>query len=244
MKRSIYIFKSAIFVFGILVYFGAYYAFTGGHPTGGNDDLTLPNAQFLWTTIGIVYLVFFFPLFFGRITFATFITNPATIVLLWWTDCVFCVSSLIFAVLVYKRIVDPSVALLVEGIVVFLGLVIILAGLLSGEQISAVEVKENRLMSNVTALRASFDNLNIRVQRCANVPGEIKSEIARCTEDVRYMSGVSGITAIDLESRIHELVEEIDDNMDKIERGSPCTTLSSLVNNLVALIAERKMCVN
>lgn len=177
-KQKLYALKGIAFGAGVLIYAVCFAIFTKGAPPNGSESLTAPNEQFIWSTVAIVYIAFFLPLLFNDVTFKNLATQPASLVLLWALDILFCVASLVMSVFVYWRKMETATALIAEGIIVFFALLTILLSLINSEKFKTVgEVKES-VEEAKSAIKASVKN---KVE-------EVKSKAAKTTTPEKDIS--------------------------------------------------------
>lgn len=241
-KNVVAIIKASGFFIGVIFYVLFFLLVTGGHPSNNITSTTTHDELYLWVVIMISYCAFFMPLAFDIFSYKSIAKQIWLQVILFLLDCTFCIASLVTAVLVCNNKLDKAISLMMQGVIVFVNLVFILIGTILKGKDDSPRKKEKLLKSNVMVLRENFDKLARRVQMVDAIKSDTKNQIIQMAEDTRYMATVENATAIDLESRIQDLIDEVNDNCTSIEQGLSCTTLDSLVNSMDSLVNERKMC--
>lgn len=164
-KQRLYALKGVIFGLGVILYAVCFAIFTKGAPVNGSENLTTHNAQFVWSTVAIVYIALFLPLLFNEVTFKNIAAQPVAFAFLWIIDIIFCVASLVMSIFVYYRKMETATALIVEGVIVFLALLTVLISLIKGEDNKTIgEVQESVKESIKDAKTNAKDTLKTSLQ--------------------------------------------------------------------------------
>lgn len=236
------IFKIILFFFGAFIIIALFLIITGGHPSSNATDSKSRDELYLWVNIFVVYNAFFSPLVFKSVSYKSIAQQRWIQVILFILDCMFCIFSIFTAILVCNGTFSKAHSLIIGGLIVNLNLIFILIATILKGHLDNAKAKVRGLKSNVMALRESFESLSKRVDLITQISADVKNAISQMETDTRYMAIMESATAIDLESRIQNLIDEINDNCASIEQGLSCTTLDSLVNSAVGLVNERKLC--
>lgn len=196
--KQLNVFKTILFIFGLLVIGAAFLIVNLPIPEEG----LLESQKFFWINIAIMYLVFFCPFFFSSISTKTIDTKITSTVGVWIGVIIFELVALVFSILVLNQVVNFKIALLVELVLIFICGILIFWGYFAGNHIANVQANEEKSLSKIADVKNAFEMLNLKAETWGDDFNEQKSKVKKLCDDVKYLSPVDTDDASKIEQKL------------------------------------------
>jgi hypothetical protein len=208
----------------------------------------LTNATiFTWLSVGIMYLMFFIPIFFSTINIANFSGKIPSLSIIWTGITGYVIASIIVIILLSNAGISLNKALAGQAALLFLFAVCVFLAFSASSHARRVDEEEKKKRQFVTGLKARAQILSPSLN---NLPSEyeaVKTAIARTLEEIKYISPVDRFEGFDLELKIMDSLDAISDVCDNIAAGDQVVPMETSVPlekeawMLQLLVKERKL---
>ncbi|MBO8456702.1 MAG: hypothetical protein IAA81_00550 [Spirochaetes bacterium] len=203
-KKALSVFRGIIFFVGIVVILVLFISFR-------NEENPEPwRYNYFWVSIAVSYLVVFFPVFFpprdenssGGVFsgFAMYIIACGAFVLV----------SILLAILVslglFKNLTVP---LSIQLVIFFFFLIEVYLSVLTTSHISDVAKSGAEKRTGIVELRNLSGQLTSLASALGDENASLKNDLAKLSDDLRYLSPSSDTAAVELENKMFILLKEI-----------------------------------
>ncbi|MDR2783298.1 MAG: hypothetical protein LBB48_05590 [Treponema sp.] len=231
-------FRIILFLFGAGVVALAFVLNTSGK--------VLTNAAiFTWISIGIMYLMFFIPIFFSTINIANFSGKIPSLSVMWTGIASYIIASSIVIILLSNAVISLNKAVTGQAALLFLFAICAFLAFFASSHARDVGEEEKKKTQFSTGLKARAQILSLSVNSLPAEYEAAKTIIARALEEIKYLSPVDGFEGFDLEYKIMDSLNSISDICDiTVGIAVPMGTTGSLETEarmLQMLVKERKL---
>ncbi|MCL2878670.1 MAG: hypothetical protein FWF29_00360 [Treponema sp.] len=209
--------------------------------TRGNRELTRIDA-FVWTSIGICYLIFFLPFFFSMINISNFSGKVPVISLIWPGIILYIAASVVVMVMLTATgVILFNTAVIIQAILFFGFLVTVYFAYFASSHIGNVAAQEDRKKQFIKEIKPKAQVLSLTVNGLPAEYEKAKKTLNRAFDDIRYIYPVDNGIGDDLELQIITSLNTISELCSGINSGAHSAVLEQEADKLCMLIKERKL---
>lgn len=207
----------------------------------GDRELNRIDA-FVWTSIGIMYLVFFLPFFFSEVNISNFSGKVPVLSLIWFGIILYLPASVIIIVLLSKTdVISFNAAVIIQAVLIFLFLVDVYFAYFAGSHTSAAAAEEadkrqyiSRIKSKAQIFQLSLDKLPAEYENSQKI-------LKKTLDDIKYIYPINGGAGSDLELKILRSLDILLELAGSIKSGAGTAAMGTEAENLQTLVNERKL---
>ena len=209
--------------------------------TKGDRELTQIDA-FVWTSVGLMYLIFFLPFFFSAINIANFSGKIPALSIVWLGIFLYLAASVIVIVLLaVAHVISINTAILIQVILLFLFIIDVYLAYFASSHVRSVAAEEAGKQQYIARIKPKAQVLSLSVNK---LPAEYESAqkiLKQALEDIKYIYPVNSGAGDDLEMRIINSLDTLSELCGSIPSGAHTTALLPEAENLLMLVKERKL---
>jgi hypothetical protein len=198
---------------------------------------------FVWTSIGLMYLIFFLPFFFSAINISNFSRKIPVLSLVWTGILLYITASIIVIVLLSAvKIISVNVAVIIQSILFFLFLIDVYFSYFASSHISSVaaeEAEKKQYINNYIKPKAQV--LSLAVNKLPAEYEKAQKTILQTLEEIKYIYPVSDGAGDNLESWIIQSLNTLSELCGNIPSGATPAVLYTEAEKLSSLVKERKL---
>ena len=221
-----------LFLVGIGIIILAFFLITGGRELNRID-------AFVWTSIGLIYLLFFIPFFFSAINIANFSGKVPVLSIVWTGIMLYAAASIVIILLVRTDHVSLNTAIIIQAILLFMFFIDVYFAYFASAHVSSVAAEESSLRQYITEIKSKAQVLSLSVNRLPAEYEKAQKNIQRVLEDIRFISPVKD--AGDLEPNILRSLDKLSEIIDGVQSGAHPVSLDNEIANLQMLVNKRKL---
>jgi hypothetical protein len=225
--------RALLFILGAGIVTAAFFIFTAGRELSR-------AAVFTWVSLGIMYILFFAPLFFSSLTISNFSGKIPSLAMIWIGIFVYIPASVVVIALLFHGI-SLRTAVVSQLVLLFLFAVNVYFAFLASSHVKRVAGEEMVQRMFLDEVKSAAQTLSLGVNR---LPGEYEGAqrtIKAALEDIRYISPVNGGIGDDAELRMIHSLQMLSELCAGISTGSRPATLEAEANNLQMVVKERRL---
>jgi hypothetical protein len=233
-KNQSLIFKTIIFVFGICIIALAF------NLINADADLTKID-KFTWASVVVMYLVFFCPFFFSSITINNFSGKIPRLSLMWTGIALYLVASFVVIRLVRSSTISFNAAVIVQAVLIFMFAIDLYFAYFASSHAREVADEEaskrhylNEIKSKAASLALAAGSLPIEYER-------VQKTILAAADDIRYISPVDQMGALDVELEILSTLDNLSLCCDAVSRKGQPMSFEEDARKLQMLVKQRKL---
>ena len=231
-------FRFLLFLVGAGIVVLAFFLLTG------ERDLTRVDG-FVWTSIGLMYLVFFLPFFFSAIRVGNFSGKVPSLTLSWLSVILYIsVSMAIIFLLVLMPFITINMAIIAQAVVLFLFAVSIYFAYFASSHVGNVAREEAGMRRNIAQLKPKAQSLLLAIGRLPAEYDAAQKSLRQAIEEIRFIYPVGGGAGDELELGIIRSLDTIREICDGISSGAYNAALEAEAEKLRMLVKERKLLKN
>ncbi|MDR2841733.1 MAG: hypothetical protein LBV52_00850 [Spirochaetaceae bacterium] len=232
-KNQSLIFRIVLFLLGAAIIALAFFLFGNG-----SSELS-QNDKFIWASIAIMYIVFFCPFFFSKITIGNFSVKIPNLALVWTALVFYIVISIGIIALLKTSHISFNTALVIQAILFFLLAISVYFAYFAQTHVQNVAAEEAHIRQNLSEAKTKAASLLINVQNLNGQYESVQKTILRTLDDIKYLSPVSNDS--ELELKIIALLNLLSMHCETIAQGGHAQTIENDANNLQMLVKQRKL---
>ena len=204
--------------------------------TGGRE-LTRTDA-FFWTSISLMYLIFFFPFFFSAINISNFSGKIPALSLVWFSIFLYIAASItVIILLLTTLVISLTTAVIIQTALLSLFFVNVYFAYIAVDHVRTVAAEEAGEQKYLTQIKSKARVLQLSVEKFQ--PESAKNIIEQALDDIKYIYPVNNGAGSDLELKIFGSLETLSELAGSVG-VNPAVQQSEAVN-LQALVNERKL---
>ncbi|MCL2138605.1 MAG: hypothetical protein FWH41_03645 [Treponema sp.] len=207
-------------------------------------ELTGTDA-FIWTSIGIMYLVLSLPSFFSIIRISNFSSKIPYLALLWLGIILYLILSIILIVIlaVFPNIITLNTAIIIQSILLFLFAVIIFLASYASGHVRAVAKEEAAKLHSLSQIKQKAQSLLLTVNKLPSEYANAQKIIQTTIEDVKYIYPVNNWAGEDLEIKILQSINVISELCSNFQSGAQALPdrMNTEAEGFNMLVKERKL---
>ncbi|MDR0641611.1 MAG: hypothetical protein LBG07_04040 [Treponema sp.] len=207
---------------------------------GGGKTLDRING-FMWVSIALMYLVIFVPFFFSAIRIGNFSAKIPSLVMVWAGVFVYVPLSTAVIILLKTGILTFHVSVIIQTVLVFIFAVNIYFGYFANLHLRNTALEESNLYACLTEIKSKAASLSLFLARLPARYEEIQKTLKRSLDDIKYITPVQNGLGNDGENRILASLEQIRTRCETIAQGGTPPDFETRVDELKALVNERKL---
>ena len=230
-RNNLNLFKTLIFIFGLIIVSISFYLFSGFN---SEEGLTA-NQKFFWINAFVCYLVFFIPFFFSSITEKSLDIKITSTITIWISVLFFEFVAITVGILVLNNVIDFKLGSLIELVVFFVAAIIVFFGYFAGNHINTVQSRETISLSKINEVKSVFDLLNLKVDMWSDDFYLQKDKVKKICENVKYLSPVDSELSNKLESNLILQANLI------LESTGSAEELDKKIIELTSLLKQREL---
>ena len=235
-KNQSSIFRVLLFIFGAGIIVLAFFLWKGDRELFRKDI-------FMWTSIGLMYLIFFLPFFFSAISIGNFSGKIPKLVIVWLGISFYIAASLTVIVLLtrFPPVISFNTAIIIQAVILFLFCISIFTAFFASTHVGKVAAEEAVKQQYIKQLKPKAQVLLLSVDK---LPGEYEKAqkiLKQAVEDIRFIYPVDSGAGDDLELQILKSLNIISELCNGILTGAHTVVLEGEAEKLLMLIKERKM---
>ena len=235
-KQSLII-RISLFAFGLAVIAVAFALFA---PHLENGSIPARH-KFFWFCIALEYVAFFCPFFFSHVTSAGFARKGPSLVMLWGTVISFNALCIVLSVLVLLRIFPLSLGIVLLLAFIFVAGILVFIGFAASSHVGAVESAERPVTDAKENLRNQASVLELKVSSLGDAAQAVSGRVKALAEEIRYTAPCSRSEALMLDNKIASLLRRCADLCSLSTADSAVRELERPLQELEALVRERKL---
>lgn len=229
------IFKLLLFLAGAVIIILAFFMTTKNHGLSQTD-------VFVWSSIGLMYLVFFLPFFFSSINISNFSGKIPVLSIIWLGILLYIAASITVIILhAVIKIIPIELAVLIQVILFFLFLVDIYFGYFASSHVSKVAAQEADMQQYIKQIKPKAQSLLLSVNTLPSEYENAQKTLKKVLEDIKYIYPVDKGAGDNLELQIIESLNTVSELCAGISSGAHSTALEQEANKLLILTKERKL---
>jgi hypothetical protein len=209
--------------------------------TTGNRELTRIDA-FVWTSVGIMYLMFFLPFFFSVIKIGNFSVKIPGLVLFWLGIFLYILcSTVIILLLAPLRLLPFNAAIIIQSIVLFLFLINVFFAFFASSHIANTAAGESGKQQHLNRIKPKARILSLSVDKLSPEYARAQKILTQALDDIKYIYPADRGAGSELELQIIASLDFLSELCDNIQAGSHTTELLPEAEKLQRLVNERKL---
>ncbi|MCL2043670.1 MAG: hypothetical protein FWG89_05970 [Treponema sp.] len=231
------LFRSLLFFAGVGIIILAFFL------TKGDRELTGVDA-FIWTSIGVMYLVLALPFFFSAISVGNFSEKIPSLVIIWWRSIpLYIVASIIIIILLSWNppVIIINTAIIIQSILLFLFALSIYLSFFASSHVRRVATEEAGKQQYISQLKPKAQSLLLSVNKLPAEYEKTQQILKQAIEEIRYIYPVDGGAGNDLELKIIKSLNILSEYCGGIQGGAHTSALENEADNLRMLVKERKL---
>lgn len=210
----------------------------------GDRELTAIDG-FIWTSIGLMYLIFFFPFFFSVIRTGNFSGKIPMLPLVWLGILLYIAASIgVIVLLVVANILSLNIAIIIQALLLFLFAINVYFACFASSHAVRVIADEAGKQQYINQLKSKAQSLLLSVNRLPAEYEKPQKILQQSIDDIRYISPVDGGAGSDLELRILQSLNTFAEICDGVSAGAHPASLDHEAEKLQMLVKERKLLKN
>ena len=234
-KNQSLLFRFVLFLAGAGVIVLAFFLFKG------DRELTRVDG-FVWTSIALMYLVFFLPFFFSAISIGNFSGKIPRLSMVWLGIFLYITASIgVIVLLAVVKIIPVNIAVIIQAVLLFLFAIDIYLAYFASSHIGGVDAQEAAMQQHINQLKPKAQSLLLSVNRLPAEYEKAQKNLKQSIEDIRYIYPVSGGAGDDLELRILQSLNILSELCGGVSAGTHPVSLEQEAEKLQMLVKERKL---
>jgi hypothetical protein len=225
-------FRVLLFLAGAGIIVLAFFLTTAGKELDQKD-------AFIWTSIGLQYLVFFLPFFFSAINMRNFPGKIPVLILVWLGILLYIAASITIIVLLTmtSAVISLKAAIIIQAVLLFIFFVDVYFAYIAGTRAGSVAAEEAGKQQYLARIKSKAQILLPSIER---FPSEIvQKSLRQALDDIKYISPVNDGAGIDLEAKISKSLAVLSELANTAGSNPAASEQEAL--NLQALVNERKL---
>jgi low affinity Fe/Cu permease len=203
----------------------------------GDHGLTRTDA-FFWTSISLMYLIFFFPFFFSAINIDNFSGKIPALSLVWFSIFLYIAASItVIILLLTALVISLTTAVIIQTVLLSLFFVNVYFAYIAVDHVRAFAAEEAGKQQYLAQIKSKARVLQLSIERFQ--PESAKNIITRALDDIKYIYPVNSGAGSDLELKILGSLDTLSELAGSVG-VNPAVQESEAVN-LQALVNERKL---
>jgi hypothetical protein len=238
MRNQSLFFRFILFLAGAGIVVLAFFLSSGDHELNRTD-------AFVWSSIGLMYLIFFLPFFFSVINIGNFSGKIPILSMVWLGIFLYIAASVTVIILLVKAyVISVNTAIIIQAVLLFLFFVNVYFAYFAGSHAGAVASEEagkqqdiSRIKSRAGIFRLSVDRLPVEYEKAQKI-------LTKALDDIKYIYPVNacgGGACGELESKIMRSLDTLAELAGSIQSGAHTAALEPEAENLQRLVNERKL---
>jgi len=197
---------------------------------------------FIWISIAIMYLVFFYPFFFSLLNIADYSRKIPSRVIIWSGILTYVILSLgNILLLAIAVVITINAAIIIQSILFFFFLLSVYFGFFVGSYLKSVAVEEAEKLEYLTKVKLKSSVLLLSVNKLPSQYEKVQKILARSIDDIKYISPLNNRIGSELELNILGSIASLSQIINSILSGTDSPTLENEADNLRSLVNERKL---
>jgi len=234
-KNQSLFFRFLLFLAGAGIIILAFFLTKGEKKLSGTD-------AFVWSSIGIMYLVFFLPFFFSAIKIANFSEKIPVLPLVWLGIVVYlAVSVIVIVLLSLTHIISLKTAIIIQSIAMFLFFVDVYFAYFTSSHVRGVVEEETEKQQYLNQIKSNAQVLSIFINKLPTEFDIVKRILKQSMDEIRYIYPVSNGAGNELETKIKKSLNILSEFCETISLGASPGGFASEAENLKMLVKERKL---
>jgi len=234
-KNQSLLFRFILFFAGVGIIILAFFL------TKGDRELTGTDA-FIWTSIGVMYLIISLPFFFSAISVGNFSEKIPSLVIIWWRIIpLYIAASVIIILLLVNNVIIVNTAIVAQSILLFLAAIGLYLSYYASSHVSRVAVEEAGKQQYVNQLKPKAQSLLISVNKLPAKYEKAQNVLKQTIEEIRFIYPVDKGAGDDLELQIIKSLNILSEYCSGIHGGAHTAALDNEAENLRMLVKERKL---
>jgi len=230
------LFRTILFIAGAGIIVLAFFLLKGDRELTGKD-------AFVWTSIGLMYLVFFLPFFFSAIRAGNFSGKIPSLGLVWWLGIPLYIaaSAAVIILFVPAQLISLNIAIIIQAVLLFIFLVIVFFAFFASSHVGKVAVEEAVKQQYLNQIKPKAQALLLSVDKFPAQYEKIQKTLKQAIDDIKYIYPVDGGAGDELELRIMQSLKTISELCDGILMRGHSVALETEAEKLLMLVKERKL---
>ena len=233
-KYQALIFRFILFLAGAGIVILAFFLINTGRELNSSDT-------FIWTSIGVMYLIFFLPFFFSAINIGNFSAKIPSVSMVWTGILFYIAASVIIIVLLIKTVISLNIAIIIQAILLFIYLINVYFAYFAASHVSRVSEEEDDKNYYMTKIKSKAGVLLLSVDKLTGEYANAQKILKQSIDDIKYISPVNNDIGSGLEANILRLLNSISEIIGSVQGGAQNMQLENAANNLQSLVNERKL---
>ena len=233
-KYQALIFRFILFLAGAGIVILAFFLINTGRELNSSDT-------FIWTSIGVMYLIFFLPFFFSAINIGNFSAKIPSVSMVWTGILFYIAASVIIIVLLIKTVISLNIAIIIQAILLFIYLINVYFAYFAASHVSRVAEEEDDKNYYMTKIKSKAGVLLLSVDKLTGEYANAQKILKQSIDDIKYISPVNNDIGSGLEANILRLLNSISEIIGSVQGGAQNLQLENAANNLQSLVNERKL---
>jgi hypothetical protein len=233
-KNQSLIFRGVLFVFGIGIIALAFNLINAG------ADLTKID-KFTWFSVVVMYLVFFCPFFFSSITINNFSGKIPHLALVWTGIALYLVASFVVIRLVRSSTISFNTAVIIQAVLVFVFAIDVYFAYFASSHARDVAGEEASKRHYLSEIKSKAASLALAAGSLPSEYEQVQKTIRAAADDIRYLSPVDHMGALDVELEILSTLDTLSLCCDAVARKGQPMSFEEDARKLQTLVKQRKL---
>ena len=236
-KNQSLLFRCLLFLAGAGIIVLAFFLLKGDRELTGKD-------AFVWTSIGLMYMVFFLPFFFSAIRTGSFSGKIPSLGLVWGLGIPLYIGASVVVILLLLVPAQPiklNITIIIQSILLFIFLVIVFFAYFTSSHVGRVAAKEASKQQYMKQIKPNAQILLLSVNKLPAQYEKTQKTLSQAIDDIKYLYPVDSGAGDDLELRIMQSLNIVSELCGGISAGGHSVSLETEAEKLLMLVKERKL---
>jgi hypothetical protein len=198
---------------------------------------------FVWTSISLMYLIFFLPSFFSAINTRNISEKIPALSLVWTGIFLYIAASItVITMLSAVLVISLTAAVIIQAVLLFMFLVGVYFAYFASGYVCAVAAEEAVKQQYLTCIKSKAQALQLSIEKFQ--PESVQKILGQALDDIKYIYPVNSGAGNDLEFKIMQSIDVLSELTGGIQPGGHPAAPETEAVNLQALVNKRKLLKN
>jgi len=207
--------------------------------TKGDRELNRSDA-FIWTSIGLMYLIFSLPFFFSAINIANFSGKIPSLALIWTGIFFYIIASVILLLLLaFFHILSINMVIIIQAVLLFIFAINVYFAYFASSHVGNVAMEEAGKQQYLNQIKPKAQTLLLLVNKLPVEFSNAQKTLTQSIEQIKFIYPVDRGAGINLESQIFQSLNKLSELCST--PGAIPSVLEGEAEKLLMLVKERKL---
>jgi len=232
-RNQLLFFRLILFIAGAGIIVFAFFLTKGDKELDGID-------AFVWTSIGLMYLVFSLPFFFSAINISNFTGKIPSLVLI-WTDIIFYITAsiVLLLMLAFFKTLSMNTVIIIQAVLLFIFSLNVYFAYFSSYHVGNVAAEEADKQQYLNLIKPKAQTLQLLANKLPVDFTYAQKILKQSIEQIKFIYPVDKGAGNDLELQILKSLDKISEFCNT--QGAIPVGLEGEAEKLLMLVKERKL---